>query len=405
MTQTNLYLFEDRRARRWAPFSLTRPAGELLFGCLTLRERAEHIFGMKCQGHLSRHALVGFDELDSAPTISLDEISEGTRQIIISSRAAPDFQDIELPDEPAWITVNGIPAGWVLPPGTEPPSELALRDPSINPGYSKVLELQGEIIEYPWTLLAQNPARIQTDIETLWPQHSIPDGSVLIGDGPVSLGSGAKVEPGVVFDTRHGPIRLAENTRVEGPARLTGPLFIGPESVIYGGRVGTSSIGPVCHLHGEVSDSVFIGFSNKSHSGYIGHSLVGRWVNLGAYTTNSDLKNNYGPVRVWTPEGYIDTGQIKVGCFLGDHVKTGIGMTLNTGTVVGAGSNLLGNAMPSSKVPAFSWGSGDHLARHRLPEFLATAKQVMARRKIELTPGVVRVLEKAWKRTAERLAE
>ena len=405
MTQTNLYLFEDRRARRWAPFSLTRPAGELLFGCLTLRERAEHIFGMKCQGHLSRHALVGFDEPDSAPTISLDEISEGTRQIIISSRAAPDFQDIELPDEPAWITVNGIPAGWVLPPGTEPPSELALRDPSINPGYSKVLELQGEIIEYPWTLLAQNPARIQTDIETLWPQHSVPDGSVLIGDGAVSLGSGAKVEPGVVFDTRHGPIRLAENTRVEGPARLTGPLFIGPESVIYGGRVGTSSIGPVCHLHGEVSDSVFIGFSNKSHSGYIGHSLVGRWVNLGAYTTNSDLKNNYGPVRVWTPEGYIDTGQIKVGCFLGDHVKTGIGMTLNTGTVVGAGSNLLGNAMPSSKVPAFSWGSGDHLARHRLPEFLATAKQVMARRKIELTPGVVRVLEKAWKRTAERLAE
>ena len=96
MTQTNLYLFEDRRARRWAPFSLTRPAGELLFGCLTLRERAEHIFGMKCQGHLSRHALVGFDEPDSAPTISLDEISEGTRQIIISSRAAPDFQDIEL---------------------------------------------------------------------------------------------------------------------------------------------------------------------------------------------------------------------------------------------------------------------------------------------------------------------
>ena len=405
MTQTNLYLFEDRRARRWAPFSLTRPAGELLFGCLTLRERAEHIFGMKCQGHLSRHALVGFDEPDSAPTISLDEVSEGTRQIIISSRAAPDFQDIELPDEPAWITVNGIPAGWVLPPGTEPPSELALRDPSINPGYSKVLELQGEIIEYPWTLLAQNPARIQTDIETLWPQHSVPDGSVLIGDGAVSLGSGAKVEPGVVFDTRHGPIRLAENTRVEGPARLTGPLFIGPESVIYGGRVGTSSIGPVCHLHGEVSDSVFIGFSNKSHSGYIGHSLVGRWVNLGAYTTNSDLKNNYGPVRVWTPEGYIDTGQIKVGCFLGDHVKTGIGMTLNTGTVVGAGSNLFGNVMPSSKVPAFSWGSGDHLARHRLPEFLATAKQVMARRKIELTPGVVKVLEKAWKRTAERLAE
>ena len=405
MTPTNLYLFEDRRARRWAPFSLTRPAGELLFGCLTLRERAEHIFGMECQGHLSRHALVGFDEPDSAVAISLDDIPEDTTRIMISSRAVPDFQDFEVPTEPAWIMVNGTPAGWVLPPRTELPSELSLRDPSINPGYSKTLELKGEMIEHPWNLLARNPARIQTDIEMLWPQHSVPDGSILIGDGPVSRGSGAEVEPGIVFDTRQGPIRLAENTRVEGPARLTGPLFIGPKSVIHGGRVGTSSIGPVCHLHGEVSDSVFIGFSNKSHSGYIGHSLVGRWVNLGAFTTNSDLKNNYGPVRVWTPEGYIDTGQIKVGCFLGDHVKTGIGMTLNTGTVVGAGSNLFGNAMPSSKVPAFSWGSGEHLARHRLPEFLATAKQVMARRKIELTPGVVRILEKAWERTAERLAE
>ena len=405
MTPTNLYLFEDRRARRWAPFSLTRPAGELLFGCLTLRERAEHIFGMECQGHLSRHALVGFDEPDSAVAISLDDIPEDTTRIMISSRAVPDFQDFEVPTEPAWIMVNGTPAGWVLPPRTELPSELSLRDPSINPGYSKTLELKGEMIEHPWNLLARNPARIQTDIEMLWPHHSVPDGSILIGDGPVSRGSGAEVEPGIVFDTRQGPIRLAENTRVEGPARLTGPLFIGPKSVIHGGRVGTSSIGPVCHLHGEVSDSVFIGFSNKSHSGYIGHSLVGRWVNLGAFTTNSDLKNNYGPVRVWTPEGYIDTGQIKVGCFLGDHVKTGIGMTLNTGTVVGAGSNLFGNAMPSSKVPAFSWGSGEHLARHRLPEFLATAKQVMARRKIELTPGVVRILEKAWERTAERLAE
>jgi hypothetical protein len=161
----------------------------------------------------------------------------------------------------------------------------------------------------------------------------------------------------------------------------------------------------VCRLRGEVSKSVFIGFANKSHSGYLGHALVGRWVNLGALTTNSDLKNNYRTVRVWTPDGHIDTGQIKVGCFLGDHVKTGIGMTLNTGTVVGAGSNLFGNVMPPSEVPAFSWGSGDHLTRHRLTEFLATAEDVMARRKVEMTPGVISILKKAWERTAERLGE
>lgn len=405
MTQTKLYLFDDGRARRWAPFSLTRPVGELLFGCMTFRKRLERVFGITCLGHLSRRALVGFDEADSAPGISLDDVAENGTRIILSSRAVPEFQDFQLPTEPAWITVNGTPAGWVLPPGTELPSELWLRDPSINPGYSHMLELNGEILEHPWNLVACNPARVQADIETLWPQHSVPDGSIIVGDGLVSLGSGAEVEPGIVFDTRQGPIRLAERTRIEGPARLTGPLYIGPESVILGGTVATSSIGPVCRLRGEVSKSVFIGFANKSHSGYLGHALVGRWVNLGALTTNSDLKNNYRTVRVWTPDGHIDTGQIKVGCFLGDHVKTGIGMTLNTGTVVGAGSNLFGNVMPPSEVPAFSWGSGDHLTRHRLTEFLATAEDVMARRKVEMTPGVISILKKAWERTAERLGE
>ena len=404
MTQVKLYLFDDRRARRWAPFSLTRPVGELLFGCLTLRERAEYIFGTKCLGHLSRHVLVGFDETDSAPAISLSDLPDNSTRVILSSRAIPEFQEFLLPNELSQIKVNGVPSGWILPPGTPHPSEISLRDPSVNPTRN-TLELTGDILEHPWNLVARNPSRILTDIETLWPENSVLDGSLVIGNGLISLAPEAEVEPGIIFDTRQGPIRIAERACIEGPARLVGPLYIGPKSIIHGGIVSSSSIGPVCRIHGEVSKSIFIGFSNKSHSGYIGHSLLGRWVNLGALTTNSDLKNNYGTVKVWTPEGYINTGHTKVGCFFGDHVKTGIGMTLNTGTVVGAGSNLYGNETPLSQVPAFSWGSGNDLTRHRLPEFLETAKQVMARRKIELTPGVVGILETAWKRTAERLVE
>lgn len=404
MTQAKLYLFDDRRARRWAPFSLTRPAGELLFGCLTIRERAEYIFGIKCFGHLSRHVLAGFDEIDSAPAISLSDLPDNSTRVILSSRAIPEFQEFLLPTEPSQIKVNGVPSGWVLPPGTAHPSEISLRDPSVNPS-KNTLELTGEILEHPWDLVARNPTRILTDIETLWAQNSVPDESVVIGNGLISLAPEVEIEPGIVFDTRQGPIRIAEHARIEGPARLVGPLYIGPKSIVHGGIVSSSSIGPICRIHGEVSKSIFIGFSNKSHSGYIGHSLLGRWVNLGALTTNSDLKNNYGTVKVWTPEGYINTGHTKVGCFFGDHVKTGIGMTLNTGTVVGAGSNLYGNETPLPHVPAFSWGSGNDLTRHRLPEFLETANQVMARRKIKLTPGVVGILETAWKRTAERLME
>jgi len=166
--------------------------------------------------------------------------------------------------------------------------------------------------------------------------------------------------------------------------------------------VAISSIGPVCVVRGEVSDSVLLGFVNKSHDGYIGHALIGRWVNLGAFTTNSDLKNNYGFVRVWTPLGDVDTGLLKVGCFLGDHVKTGIGTVISTGTVLGAGSNVFGGVMPPRAVPPFSWGEGERLGPHRLDKFLATAERAMARRGQSLTPGVRRVLETAWHETAGR---
>jgi UDP-N-acetylglucosamine diphosphorylase/glucosamine-1-phosphate N-acetyltransferase len=173
--------------------------------------------------------------------------------------------------------------------------------------------------------------------------------------------------------------------------------------VVFGGPVGTSSIGPVCKVRGEVAESVLLGYVNKAHDGHLGHALLGRWVNLGAATINSDLKNNYRPVRVWTPTGEEDTGLTKVGCFLGDHVKTGIGTVLNTGTVVGAGSNVFGGLMPPTVVPAFSWGAGDALTTYRFDKFLETAEAAMARRGQTLTPGVRDILAAAWEATrAER---
>jgi hypothetical protein len=158
-------------------------------------------------------------------------------------------------------------------------------------------------------------------------------------------------------------------------------------------------------VRGEVADSVFAGFINKAHDGYIGHALLGRWVNLGAFTTNSDLKNNYRPVRVWTPDGERDTQMLKVGCFLGDHVKTSIGTVLNTGTVIGAGSNVYGGIMPPTVVPPFSWGSGPDLRDHQCDKFMQTAERAMARRDLALTPGVRRILQEAWRATAGRRAE
>jgi UDP-N-acetylglucosamine diphosphorylase/glucosamine-1-phosphate N-acetyltransferase len=400
-----LYLFDDRRARRWAPFTLTRPVGEMLFGCMTLRERAEQVLGLRCVAHLTRTALLAFDEPDAAPAAALDDVPEEQPRVLLSSRVALDFQTVEFPKGPARIFVGGEPAGWVLPAGAPHPSELWLRDQTAAPDEGDSVELEGLVLGHPWDLVARNADRIASDIVELWPGDTAPDGVHKVGDHPVSLADGATIEAGVHVDVREGPIRLGVNARVEGPARLTGPLYIGPASTVFGGSVGTSSIGPVCLVRGEVAHSVLAGFVNKAHDGHIGHALIGRWVNLGAFTTNSDLKNNYGTVRVWTPEGEKDTGMIKVGCFLGDHVKTGIGTVINTGTIVGAGTNIFGGVMPPTVVPPFSWGSGPDLRDHRLDKFLETTERAMARRHQVLTPGVAEILRIAWRATAGRRAE
>jgi len=405
VSEPRLFLFDDGRARRWAPFTLTRPAGELLYGCMPLRERIERAFGVPCQGHVTRRALGGFDEPGAAPAVTLDAIGTSGLRVFISSRAALDLESTRVPDEERRITVGGRPAGWVLPDGEPLPSELWIRDPDAAPARGTPLELPGELLGHPWDLVARNPDRIAQDIANLWPGDDAPSDVVRVGDGAVSLGDGAEIEPGVYVDTREGPVRLAEGARVEGPARLTGPLFIGPGTRILGGSVGASTFGPTCIVRGEVAESLFLGFVNKAHDGYIGHGLLGRWVNLGAFTTNSDLKNNYRPVSVWTPDGPRDTGMLKVGCFLGDHVKTGIGTVLNTGTVIGAGSNVYGGLMPPTVVPPFSWGAGPDLRDHERDKFLATAERAMARREQELTPGVRSILEEAWRATAGRRAE
>jgi UDP-N-acetylglucosamine diphosphorylase/glucosamine-1-phosphate N-acetyltransferase len=404
MSMPVLYLFDDAVARHWAPFTLTRPAGELRYGCLTFRERAERLFGLPCAGHLTRRALEGFDEPGAAPVLSGDEIPSGSVRILLSSRVVPDFLDAPPELAPGDITLDGRVVGWILAPEEPLPSDAVLRSPRAGTG-GQGLVLEGELLGHPWHLVAGTPRRVAADVPHLFADHEEPSGVIRMGNGTLSLGDHAEVEPGVVVDTRNGPVRLDDGVRVEGPARLVGPLWVGRDSTIFGGAVGTSSIGPVCKVRGELVDSVLLGFDNKAHDGHLGHAMLGRWVNLGAGTINSDLKNNYGSVRVWTPDGETDSGLMKVGCFMGDHVKTGIGTLFNTGTVVGAGSNVFGGAMPPKVVPPFSWGSGTDLRDYRFEKFLETTGVVMGRRREALTPGVRRVLAQAWQDTRTRRAE
>jgi UDP-N-acetylglucosamine diphosphorylase/glucosamine-1-phosphate N-acetyltransferase len=402
-----LILFDDERARAWIPFPVTRPAGELLFGCLTLRERSERFWGEACVGHVTDPRLYGFAEpgaaraLDPNARDSVLGAGTGAPRILFLSRALPDLASAPLINEPAVLTIQGQIVGWILPDGTDAPSESDILNPDDSATDLPRVEIRGRVLSDIWDLVAGNGDQVCSDVSVFFPESrfTLTEGVHVTGAERVSLGENVHLEAGVHLDATDGPIRLSDGVRVSAFTRLAGPAFVGPETHVLGGALGNVTIGPACRVRGEISSSVLLGYVNKAHDGYIGHAYVGSWVNLGALTTNSDLKNDYGSVRVHTAKGIVDTGLIKVGCFLGDHVKTGIGTLLPTGCVVGVGSNLFGGLMAPVHVPPFSWGSGDRLEEYEIERFLDTASLAMSRRGVSLDEGGRALLRQAWERT------
>jgi hypothetical protein len=393
---------------------------------MTLRERSERATGLRAVSYLGCDDLEGFEEpgaLRVAPRADVpgSEETGSHAGVVLSTRAVLEkgsLSGVLSREAETWertdaalassarrmaLVVSGQRVGWIVPPGHPLPGDALLSDPSLDS--SEAIEVPGAVLDWPWSLVEANAQRIAADVSTMQRGSSLfalTDVRIL-GDHHLSLGQEAHVEPGVVLDVRTGPIRLDAKVYVQAPARLTGPLHVGEGTVIFGGSVGGSSIGPICKVRGEIDSSVVGGYCNKAHDGYLGHALLGSWVNLGALTTNSDLKNNYSPVRVRWGDQEMATEMLKVGCFLGDHVKTGIGTLLPTGGVVGAGSNVLGGGVLPRYVPPFSWGKTGELVEFRLEQFLEVAEAAMSRRKVELTPSAKDLLKRAWERTrAER---
>jgi UDP-N-acetylglucosamine diphosphorylase/glucosamine-1-phosphate N-acetyltransferase len=343
--------------------------------------------------------LHGFEEPDAAPVVRLHDIGTSDTRVFLSSRAVLDWTALRhLPTGAALLSTGSEIVGCVLPAGTPNPDAGWITRPGADG--AQVVEVAGRVLTNVWDLVAENPGQITRDYSAMAMNgtSAVPAGCDVVGDpaGALLLGADVALEPGVVLDFSHGPIWLADGVTIRAFTRLAGPAYVGPRSTLLGGPYEGISIGPVCRVHGEVEESVILGYSNKAHDGFLGHAYLGRWVNLGALTTNSDLKNNYGTIRMWTPDGERDTGLIKLGCLLGDHVKTGIGALLNTGTVIGAGCNLFGTAMPPKDVAPFSWGSGSDLVAFDVERFLDVTATVMARRDLVLGDGMRTLLRNAW---------
>lgn len=398
MAQAGLVLFDDERARNWEPFAITRPAGELLFGTSKLVERAERATGLACVGYLTAEHLADFDDVGARPVLGFEDLPKDRDLIFWCSRAVPALgQEIAAPDGPTTYLIDGQPVGILVSAGDRPDPSF-LKQLELPGGHGADVAIEGRVVNWVWDLMLESPEQVGRDLEHLASadQGSLPAGVHKLGDYPVSVGRDVRFEPGTVFDAREGPIRIEDEVQVRSFTRLAGPAFVGSRSRLLGGSYEQISTGPYSYLRGEVAETVALGYTNKAHDGHIGHAYIGRWVNLGAFTTNSDLKNNYGPVKVWTPAGMQDTGHMKMGSLIGDHVKTGIGLLLTTGIVIGAGANLYGSTMPPKYVQPFSWGEGSDLGEYRLSAFLDTAAKAMGRRGVYLDERGRRYLESCW---------
>ena len=204
--------------------------------------------------------------------------------------------------------------------------------------------------------------------------------SVAIENGDnIFLGNGSEVCAGSVLDARSGPIIIAGNSYIDIGALIQGPVYIGPDCRINpGAKVRKNvTLGPMCKIGGEIEDVIFQGYDNKQHDGFLGHSYLGEWVNLGANTNNSDLKNNYGSIRIQIEEDEIDTGLQFLGSIINDYVRTGISTMLNTGTVIGLGANVFGAGFQAKYIPPFQWGTDN---KTELDKFFKTIETIKNRR-------------------------
>lgn len=404
-------LFEDEKYELLYPLTLTRSTFELRCGSMTLVERITRLNqDLDVSFFLRDHIAPVFKErFGKAIVNDLDDLPRDD-VILINGRWVPEQGRLPLHGDEIVATCKGDIVYIRVKKET---LKKALSD-SLNKTIERLRselstnEVDARMIEYPWDLIRFNHELLKEDFEAYWSRKegvkTFKDNVAVVGDkSMLQISRSASIHPFVVFDTTTGPIMVDDGARIYPFSRIEGPAYIGRDTWIVRGNIreGTS-IGPVCRVGGEVEASIIQGYSNKYHTGFLGHAYVGEWVNIGALTTNSDLKNDYSTVDVYVKGKPMDTGDIKVGSFIGDHAKFGIGCLLNTGTVVGVACVLLGGEVLPKYIPSFSWYAEGRLRRGAgFRRTVEAERRVMSRRSVTMSDSYVKMLEKIYEDTRE----
>jgi UDP-N-acetylglucosamine diphosphorylase/glucosamine-1-phosphate N-acetyltransferase len=391
----SLLFFEDAHAAHLEPLTLTRPAHDLRLGLTTIREKWQRALGIARGLGPLRPQLRGVFPTTTAkqrtsPALWINARFLPTPELVAAIRRRPDGHLRDGDDIIAAWSDAARTAAW-FDAGRPQPTGGGRR-------------LEGPApprLVHAWDLAAASAAAIEADaVGCGWPAGPGPGWhATAVVDRPERLfmHSTAVVEPGAIVVCDEGSVILDAGARVMAGAILRGPVAVGQGATvrmaarIYGG----TTIGPHCKLGGEVASSVFHSYSNKAHEGYVGNSVFGQWVNLGADTTASNLKMTYGTVKLldWPTGLEIDSGEQFLGAVMGDHCKTGINTMLNTGTVCGVGTVVVGAGFPARALPSFKWAQPGGLVDYRLDKALVDMERMMARRGVALDRHYRRMME------------
>jgi UDP-N-acetylglucosamine diphosphorylase/glucosamine-1-phosphate N-acetyltransferase len=410
-------IFEDASFGNFLPLAYTRPVFELRSGVGSLREGIERLLPKGNAGLLCRPYLAGClaEELPGRPVNDLT--SDDTW--FINGRALPgdDLAKVlraKSPAERVYVSGGGIAAAFVKGPRAGKAAEALAHASSSSKSLAgfDAAEIGCTLVTFPWDLVDNIAPEIDRAYGILSGSgrgrvSSLKSlaihGVHLINARRIVAGRNPSIQPGVVLDARHGPIVLGSNVTLMANSVIEGPAYIGDNAVVkIGARIyhGTA-VGPHSKIGGEVEASVVQSCSNKQHDGFLGHSFLGSWVNLGAGTNVSDLKNTYGPVSVPVNGAIVNSGRQFVGLTMGDHSKTGINSMFDTGSVVGVSCNLFGAGLPPKAVPSFSWGGKDRLTVYEPEKSLEAGRRVMARRNVAMSGAYEQMMREVFRLSEE----
>lgn len=384
-------LFEDDKYRNFLPLTYFKPIYDLRCGVLTLSEKANKYFGNENKILHTREYLENYlrDEYKNSMInkFDFDKILFINGRLLLSKEIA---ELLTVDDEDVlFFNNNEIAAARLSKKNTT--ALLENNKDTIN-DFShlncKSTEIDAYLFEYPWHMIQKNGSEIINDIKLINPlrQKLQAPGIHLINENNIYIPEAVNIKPNVVLDASEGPIFIDEGVTIYPNTYIVGPAYIGNKSLVKSNTqiYKDTSIGPVCKVGGEIENSIIHSYSNKQHEGFLGHAYLGSWINIGASTNNSDLKNDYSNIKMIVDGKEINTGTNFMGLIMGDHSKCAINTMFNTGTVIGVSCNIYGSDFPPKFVPSFSWGGSGGLKEYHLRKAIEVAKIVKSRRNITM---------------------